>query len=140
MDWGLLDTKIVTLTPSEVTDWGLLDTKIVTLTPSEEEVAEWGLLDTKIVTLTPSEEEIADWGLLDTKIVILTPKGAACQVDSDCPEGYICKDGVCVKAEEAGAFPWGLLAAGGLGAAALVLLIPKEKPEEKPKQAKKKST
>lgn len=26
------------------------------------------------------------------------PEGPACYVDADCPEGYICQDGVCVKA------------------------------------------
>jgi len=118
----------------EVAGWYLLDTKHITLTPSEVEVKDWFLLDTKTVTLIPSEEEVAGWFLLDEKVVTLTPTGVPpippippiyCTVDADCPPGYVCKDGVCVKKED-----YGLLVLAGLVAAGVVL-APKEKKKVK---------
>jgi len=44
-----------------------------------------------------------------------------CSVDADCPEGYVCVDGVCVPEEEVEKkFPWGWVA---LGAGAIVATI-----------------
>ena len=126
--WALVDTKYVTLSPveGEVAGWKLLDTKIVTLVPTEEEVAGWKLLDTKIVTLIPSVEEVAGWKLLDTKLVTLTlpgmPPPLTCSVDADCPPGYVCRGGVCVKKEPP--VDWTMLVL--LGMAVIVLAAPKE--------------
>jgi len=54
--------------------------------------------------------------------VIPKPTPVACSIDADCPKGYICKDGVCVKKEE---IPTWLIPALVIGAA--VLLLPKGK-------------
>ena len=35
-------------------DWKLLDTQLITLSPSEQESVGWKLLDTQLVTLAPS--------------------------------------------------------------------------------------
>ena len=50
------------------------------------------------------------------------PPPVVCSVDADCPEGYVCQNGVCVKKEEE--IPWALL---GIGALALIALAPKRK-------------
>jgi hypothetical protein len=52
-----------------------------------------------------------------------------CLVDADCPEGYVCQNGVCVKKK---AFPWRWLAIGGAAIVGVILLI------RKPKKAVKK--
>ncbi len=108
----------------EVGRWKLLDTKIITLTPSTEEVGRWKLLDTKIITLTPSTEEVGRWKLLDTKIITLTPTG----VPPPPPPPPPPPDGKEI--------PWEWIAAGGLGIGAAVLLIPKKKKSEKKPVAK----
>lgn len=53
--------------------------------------------------------------------------GAACEIDADCPEGYVCKNGVCVPEGEPGKFPVlpVVLIAGGVIAAAVSLGKPK---------------
>ena len=130
-EWALLDIKYVNLRPSEeeIAGWKLLDTKWVTLAPSEEEIAGWKLLDTKFVTLVPSTEEISGWKLLKTESVTLKPHGlpSVCTVDADCPPGYKCVNGKCVKEEEEKPFAWEWVLAGVLGVGGLILLIPKKK-------------
>jgi hypothetical protein len=47
-----------------------------------------------------------------------------CETDTDCPEGYVCRGGKCVKE---GAFPWQWLLIGGMAITGVLLLIPKPK-------------
>jgi hypothetical protein len=101
-----------------VEDWALVDTQEITLVPSEEEVAEWKLLDTLTITLAPSTEEVSQWKLLDTMIITLKIPTIACLIDADCPEGYICDNGICVPK---GGFPSWLL--GSAAAAGVILLV-----------------
>ena len=93
------------------------------------EVAGWKLLDTVTVTLAPLGGEVAGWKLLDTMRVTLAPPEISCSVDADCSEGYVCRDGKCVKKT---AFPWQWLAIAGAAIAGVILLI------RKPKKAVKK--
>jgi len=39
-------------------------------------------------------------------VCVLEEEPVTCLVDADCPEGYICKDGKCVKEGKEGEFPW----------------------------------
>lgn len=54
-----------------------------------------------------------------------------CETDADCVEkygeGYVCRNGKCVREGE---FPWMWLAIGGAALAGAILLIPKEKAKE----------
>ena len=128
---------------AEVVDgWKLLDTKTITLTPSEEEIAGWELLKTIEVTLTPSEEEIAGWELLKTVEVTLYPKGTeppVCTLGKTKCVGqdlYTCGDDKQWHLTEANSakcvtkpFPWLWVGVGGAIIAGIVLLAPK-KPKE----------
>lgn len=97
------------------------------------EVGGWKRLATRYVTLIPSEEEVRGWKRLTEYTITLTPTGVepppppppTCETDADCPEGYVCKDGKCVKKEVA--FPWQWFAIGGAAIAGVILLIPKPK-------------
>lgn len=116
----------------EVAGWNMLKTITVTLTPSAEVVAGWNLLKTITVTLTPSEEEVAGWNMLKTITVTLAPAGVppVCVTDADCPAGYICVNGKCVKkpVPPPSEVPWGWIAAGAVGVGGVVLLTEKKKP------------
>jgi len=68
-------------------------------------------LATRNITLTPA---------------VVPPPPPACKTDADCPPGYVCINGVCVPEKEK-KFPWGWIAIGGAGLAALVLLAPENK-------------
>jgi len=114
----------------EVAGWKLLDTVTVTLAPLGGEVAGWKLLDTVTVTLAPLGGEVAGWKLLDTMRVTLAPPEISCSVDADCSEGYVCRDGKCVKKT---AFPWQWLAIGGAFITGVILLIPRPKKAVKKK-------
>ena len=94
------------------------------------EVAGWKLLDTVTVTLAPLGGEVAGWKLLDTMRVTLAPPEISCSVDADCSEGYVCRDGKCVKKT---AFPWQWLAIGGAFITGVILLIPRPKKAVKKK-------
>jgi len=121
----------------EVAGWNLLKTMEVTLFPSVEEVAGWNLLKTITVTLSPSTEEVAGWNLLKTIEVTVLPSGEvpppACTVDADCPEGYECVGGKCVKKKVEGEVPWAWIAAGAVGIGGIVLLTGGKKPAGKKK-------
>jgi len=122
----------------EVAGWNLLKTMTVTLNPSAEEVAGWNMLKTITVTLSPSVEEVAGWNLLKTIDITLTPSGipSECRVDSDCPTGYKCVNGKCVKMEENGEegdIPWPWIAAGAVGIGGIALLTGKGKTTGKKK-------
>jgi Cys-rich repeat protein len=83
--------------------------------------------------LTPSEEIILGWKKISEMAVTLSlPQG--CSTDADCPEGYVCKDGVCIPMGGAG-FPVGWLLLGGSAVAAAFLILTRKKstPKEKKK-------
>ena len=121
----------------EIAGWNLLKTMEVTLSPSVEEVAGWNLLKTMEVTLSPSVEEVAGWNLLKTIEVTLLPSGEppppTCDVDADCPTGYECVDGKCVKKKVEGEVPWAWIAAGAVGVGGILLLTSGKKPVGKKK-------
>lgn len=56
-----------------------------------------------------------------------------CAIDADCPLGYKCVNGKCVKITPTKKFPWEWVVAGGLGLAALILLASKKEEEIKKK-------
>lgn len=61
--------------------------------------------------------DIAVW----EKVIISTGPPPECSIDADCPEGYVCVNGVCVLEEEVEKpFPWTPVA---IGAGALVALL-----------------
>jgi Cys-rich repeat protein len=63
-------------------------------------------------------------------VITATPP-IVCSTDADCPEGYICKDGVCVKKEQTWWQKyWWAVAAGGASALA-ALGLTKKRNEEK---------
>ena len=88
----------------------------------------WAVLKTVDVILGPSEEVVGGWKVLKTVDVILYPKGyiPECETDADCPPGYKCVNGECVKEEVEGEFPWQWLVIGGLGVASVILLMPQK--------------
>jgi hypothetical protein len=109
-NWYSIDTKDVTLTLSEVVgNWYPVDTIDVTLIPGEA-VAGWYPVDTIDVTLIPGEA-VAGWYPVDTIDVTLKPPSVSCKIDADCPSGYKCVDGKCVK--EGKEFPWEWILIGG---------------------------
>ena len=73
------------------------------------------LTSLSIVALVGGWKEL---GSLTTLIVTIPgePPPVECSIDSDCPEGYVCQDGICVKEVKASAFPW-IPVALGVGAA-----------------------
>ncbi|TET41947.1 MAG: hypothetical protein E3J60_03455 [Dehalococcoidia bacterium] len=103
-----------------VDSWKLLRSIDVTLAPREEEVAGWKLLRTIELILAPSTEVVSGWKLLDSKTITLSPPTMECSADADCPEGYVCEDGVCVP--KAG-FPWIPVAIGAAVIGGVILII-----------------
>ena len=100
----------------------------VLLAPSEQIIAGWKMVDSCQVILSPSEQIIAGWKRLAEASASLV-LSIACRTDVDCPEGYVCRDGVCVKM--GGEFPWGLLVGGAAIAGIAVVASRKKKPPEK---------
>jgi len=86
------------------------------------------------VTILVQPMETPGWGdpLAEVTILLAPPGAQTCSIDADCPEGYLCKDGLCVR-KEAGEFPWIWLLVGGLGAAgaAIILSVLKKEPKNK---------
>jgi len=135
-DWQLVATKTFTIQPSTTGDWQLLATKTFTIQPSI--TGDWQLLVTKTFTVTP--EGFIPTCSVDSDCSADKPYCVGgvcveCRNDADCPEGYVCKGGKCVKKEAA--FPWGwILAIGAIIAA--IALWPTKKPTEKPTEKKEK--
>ena len=112
--------------------WKVLKTVDVTLVPSEEVIGGWKILQTIDIVVSPSEEVVGGWKVLQTIDVVVYPQGEAppptCTADSDCPAGYICVDGKCVKKEGDGEVPWPWIAAGAAGIGGIALLTSGKKP------------
>ena len=120
-------------------DWGVLKTVDLVLQPREVVVGGWNILQTVDIVVSPSEEVVGGWNVLQTVDVVVFPLGEAppptCDVDADCPTGYECIKGKCVKIkpEPDGEIPWAWLAAGAVGIGGIVLLTGGKKPVGKKK-------
>jgi len=124
--------------PPPPPNWVLLGSASVTVGPVPVEV-DWVLLGSASVLVSPNPVEV-DWVLLGSATIMIEPGGIIppmiCTIDDDCPPGYKCVAGFCVKEEEKGGIsPW-LLVAGGLGVAAIAVVAATKK---KPAKEKKKS-
>lgn len=119
-DWGLCAQAEIPVTLGIMGGWSdpLAETSVC-LEPSEIIIAGWKQVASQSVCLEPSEVIIAGWKRVAQTTVDLLLPTIECSTDEDCPEGYVCENGVCVKKE--GAFPWTWLMIGG--AAAGVILI-----------------
>ena len=108
--------------------WSVLKTIDVNLAPSEVIVGGWSVLKTIDITLAPKSvvefkcpycgQVFATQALLDAHIAS-AHGGGACSVDADCPAGYVCKNGKCVKKEET---DWTTIAIVGLIGLAVVIM------------------
>lgn len=72
-------------------------------------------------SVAPSEVIIEGWKQVAEITVELRPPTMECLTDADCPEGYVCVGGVCVKKEAE--FPWMGFAVGGAALVGIVLII-----------------
>lgn len=84
------------------------------------------------VAITPSEVIIGGWKRVASLMATLSPPTMECSVDSDCPEGYVCVNGRCIK-KEAGV-PWVLPAAGVAVAAGIIIYAGSKKKGEETKK------
>lgn len=71
------------------------------------------------IPLEPSEVIIGGWKQVAAMTTGLTPPTIECSTDADCPEGYVCVNGMCVK-KEAG-LPWVPFAVGGAAAVGIII-------------------
>ena len=135
VSWIKLATIGVAISPLTI-KWIKLTTISVSITPLAIAAGWVKLVPTISIPITPLAivTEWAKLGSLSVGIILKTvvlpppppPVPETCLVDSDCPEGYVCKDGKCVK-EETNWLPIALI---GGGAVALMTLTGK-KPKEK---------
>jgi len=94
---------------------GYIDTGV------KEETDRWSPLPLSVIVPVPPEcETDADCPEGYVCENGLCVPAEACTVDADCPEGYVCKAGKCVKKE---AFPWQWLAIGGAAIAGGILIL-----------------
>jgi len=105
------------------TGWVEIGSLEFTLTPPV--LGGWVEIGSIEFTLTPPVT--GGWEEIGEMEFELIPEGfiPTCSVDADCPEGYVCKDGKCVKKEAV--FPWKWLAIAGAAIAGVILLIPRPK-------------
>ena len=127
--WKQLDAVIFSIIAPVTATWKQLDSGIITVTPT----AVWKKLDSGIITVTPTL--LAEWKKLGSYTLTVKPTvepppppppvPETCSVDADCPEGYVCKDGKCVKTE----IDWLPIAliGGGVGLMALSGKKPRRK-------------
>ena len=77
-------------------------------------------------SIAPSEVIIEGWKQVAEMITTLSPPIVECLIDADCPEGYVCKNGVCVKKGAPLSLGW-LLFGGGAAAAAAIIISRRKK-------------
>jgi len=70
------------------------------------------------VPLEPSEIIIAGWKTVSEMTATIKPPTIECSIDADCPEGYVCVNGMCVKK---GAASWVPFAVGGAAAVGIII-------------------
>ena len=109
-----------------VTTWVLLAQKSISVIAAPI-VTNWVLLDSRSVAIGIAA---IVWQLLDSRsITIIGGVTRECSVDADCPEGYVCVNGICVPKEKAG-FPWVPVAlAGGAAIVIAAAATKKKKPK-----------
>jgi Cys-rich repeat protein len=84
-----------------------------------------------LVPIKPSEVIIEGWKQVATITATLSPLTMECSTDADCPEGYVCENGVCVKKETGlSLVPF---AVGGAAALAVIIVASSRKKEQKGK-------
>lgn len=131
-NWAAVAQASIPVTPGIVSGWSdPLAQMSVSLEPSEVIIAGWAQLAQTSVRLEPSEIIIAGWKRVSQTTVDLLTPGGACSTDDDCPEGYVCEDGVCVK--KGTPFPWGWLAVIGGAAAGAAAIIKSRQKKKKTK-------
>ena len=116
-----------------VDGWALVATLDITLVPGGEEVAQWKNVATLTITLVPGTGEVAQWKLVDTKTITLVVPTIVCSKDADCPEGYLCVGGVCVKKK---GLPWTSFAIAGAAVAGIILIISGQQKRKKKEKKK----
>lgn len=98
--WKKLSSIMITIVPTAV--WKKLDSGTITVSST---ISVWKKLATSSLTIKPS---------IPVPPPIPPPVPNTCSVDSDCPEGYVCENGKCVKKETESNWLIPALVAGGL--------------------------
>lgn len=76
-------------------------------------------------SLEPSEVIIGGWKRVATIKATLIPPTIECSTNADCPEGYVCVNGMCVK--KGAGLPLAPLALGGAAAVGIILISSRKK-------------
>jgi hypothetical protein len=136
-DWGLCASDSIITTLGIEGGWSNpLAEATILIEPSEIIIEGWKNIAETTLLIEPSEIIIEGWkNIAETIFDMLLPIG--CQTDEDCPEGYVCRNGVCVPEGGVGGFPWAWLAVGGGALAAIALIISAQKPKKPPPKTKK---
>lgn len=83
--------------------------------------------DTRIIAFTYYTDIYMDWHVdaTETRYVALAeaPPPPLCVTDADCPSGYVCRNGICVKKEEKKEKLWMWAAIGALAATAIGVMV-----------------
>lgn len=141
MSWIYLESTSLDFVPliDYVPGWGNpLRSIELTFTPVEDYVPGWGdPLRSIQLDITPSEAIYAGWNGLRTVQLTIGPLVADCSVDSDCPEGFKCENGICIPVGEDGEFPWTWIAIGGASAAVVGAVVIASRRGKKPQKKRK---
>jgi len=110
VEWILVATRNISLDIAAPPDvWVLAATKSISLgIAAPPEI--WVQAAVKSISLGIAAPP-GVWVLLGTRTITIAVTGVpppTCEIDADCPEGYVCVDGVCVpeEPEEEKKFPW----------------------------------
>lgn len=132
-DWAAIAQASISVDPDII--WGgwsnPLAQATLPLVPSETIIAGWKKLHYLEVSLEPSDIIFAGWKRVAQTTVALLGPALACSTDSDCPEGYVCINGECVrKGTGTSRLPW-IIAGASAAAVGIVLVTTREKPKPK---------